>query len=215
MIPRPVVIAAALALAAVPPLVAQAPLMSPDMIVPPGFGSLRQDDIQLTFRTSTLEIRFLPLDPRTGNLLANDAYQSFKQLLLNNRARIDSVARLRGISQPGIAYVSFFGLAPGAFYDAESLALTVRSRLFRPMGVVPYTPGFLEQRLDPREVKSAFYLFEEAIPVLEPFEVQYQNQFTGQWQDKLSKINGERQRVALRATKAGAMDSAVKPAGAR
>ena len=81
--------------------------------------------------------------------------------------------------------------------------------------IVPYTAGFMEQRLDPREMQSAFYLFEEAIPVLEPFQLQYQNQYLADWEAKLSRINGERQRVALRAAKAGALDTTVKPAGAR
>jgi hypothetical protein len=213
MIPRVVVVAAVLAVTGVP-LAAQAPVVSRDVAVPPGYGSLRQDDIQLTLRTPTLEIRFLPLDPRTGNLLANDAYTSFRKLLLDNRARIDEVARSKGISQPGVVYVSFFGLAPGASFDAEVLAIVVRNRLLRPLGIVPYTPGFLEQRLDARQSKSAFYLYEEAVPVLEPFQLQYQNQYTADWDPKLSRINGERQRVALRAAKAGAMDSTVKPAGA-
>jgi hypothetical protein len=197
------------------PLAAQTPVISPDVATPPGFGTLRQDDIQMTLRLETIEIRFMPLDPRSGNLLAPDAYNSFRKLLLDNRARIDSLARARGVSQPGIAFVSFFGLAPGAFYDAELLAITVRNRLLRPLGIVSYTPGFMEQRLDPREMKSAFYLFEEAIPVLEPFTLVYQGQYMAEWLSKLSRINGERQRVALRASKAGALDTAPKPAEAR
>ena len=64
-------------------------------------------------------------------------------------------------------------------------------------------------------MRSAFYLYEESIPVLEPFSLQYQNQYTSDWTTKLSRINGERQRVGLRASKAGAMDTAVKPASAR
>lgn len=192
------------------PLAAQTPVISPDVATPPGFGTLRQDDIQMTLRLATLEIRFMPLDPRSGNLLAPDAYNSFKKLLLDNRARIDSLARARGISQPGIVFVSFFGVAPGAFYDAEALAITVRNRLLRPLGIVPYSPGFMEQRLDPREMRSAFYLYEEAIPVLEPFSLVYQNQYTAEWLSKLSRINGERQRVALRAAKAGALDTTAK-----
>ena len=217
MRPRPSVVLALLALATLPPgrLAAQNPIVNPDMVVPPGYGSLRQDDIQMSLRLATIEIRFLPLDPRTGNLLANDAYQSSRKLLLDNRGRIDSVARARGISRPGIAYVSFFGVAPSAFFDAEALAIVVRNRLLRPLGIVPYTSGFLEQRLEPRDVKSAFYLFEEPIPVLEPFQLQYQNQYQAEWESKLSRINGERQRVALRAAKGGAIDSAVSPAGVR
>jgi len=197
------------------PLAAQTPVISPDVATPPGFGTLRQDDIQMTLRLATIEIRFMPLDPRSGNLLSPDAYNSFKKLLLDNRVRIDSLARARGISQPGIVFVSFFGVAPGAFYDAEALAITVRNRLLRPLGIVPYSPGFMEQRLDPREMRSAFYLYEEAIPVLEPFSLVYQNQYTAEWLGKLSRINGERQRVALRAAKAGALDTTAKPAVAR
>ncbi|MCU0620994.1 MAG: hypothetical protein MUC69_05770 [Gemmatimonadales bacterium] len=186
-----------------------APLLTPEASIPPGFGTLRQDDIQLVLRTPTLEIRFLPIDPRTGNLLAPDAYTSFRKLFLENRSRIDSVARMRGASQPGVAFVTFFGLAPGAFYDSEVLTLVIRNRLVRPTGLVPYTPGFLEQRLAPRESKSAFIVYEEAIPVLEPFQLQYQAQFTSDWTGKLSRINAERQRVALRAAKAPARDTLV------
>jgi hypothetical protein len=215
MISRVAVVVAATCALAAARLAAQAPILSPDVATPPGFGTLKQDDIQMSLRLTTLEIRFMPLDPRTGNLLAPDAYASFKKMAVDNRARIDSVARARGISTPGIVFVSFFGLAPGAFYDAESLAIIVRNRLLRPMGIVPYTPGFMEQRLDPREMRSAFYLYEESIPVLEPFSLQYQNQYTSDWTTKLSRINGERQRVGLRASKAGAMDTAVKPASAR
>jgi hypothetical protein len=196
-------------------LAAQTPVLSPDAATPPGFGTLRQDDIQMTLRLPTLEIRFMPLDPRSGNLLAPDAYNSFRKLFLDNRARIDSVARARGISQPGIVFVSFFGVSPGAFYDAEALLITVRNRFLRPLGIVPYSPGFLEQRLEPREMRSAFYLYEEAIPVLEPFSLVYQNQYQAEWLGKLSRINGERQRVALRASKAGALDTLPKPAGTR
>jgi hypothetical protein len=201
---RPFALLAALALAAAPLAAQGAPLLTPETAVPPGFGTLRQDDIQLVLRGPQVEIRFLPLDPRTGNLLSPDAYKSFRQLLIENRERIDTVARNRGISQPGIAFVSFFGLTPGAFYDAEVVNLVVRNRLIRPIGIVPYTPGFSEQRLEPREVRSAFYLFDEAIPVLEPFSLQYLNQYNADWGDKISRINAERQRAALRAAKAGA-----------
>lgn len=204
---------AAFAALVAPPARAQAaPMLTPETTFPPGLGVLRQDDIQMVLRTPTLEIRFLPIDPRTGNLLAPDAYQSFRTLLVENRARIDSVARIRGASQPGVAFVTFFGLAPGAFYDSEVLVLVIRNRVVRPTGLVPYTPGFLEQRLEPRQSRSAFIIYEEAIPVLEPFQLQYQAQYTADWQSKLSRINAERQRVALRAAKSPTRDSMAAPA---
>jgi hypothetical protein len=163
-------------------------------------------------RTTSVEIRFMPLDTRVVNLLANDAYASLSQLVERNRLRIDSVARERGVSRPGLAYVSFFGIQSGASFDAQVLSINFRGRLLRPIGIVDYTPQFSEGRLEPRQLVSAFYLFEEQIPVLEPFQIQYY-QNVSDWGGRLSSINSARQRVALRASKAPTVrDSAVAPA---
>jgi hypothetical protein len=177
------------------------PLPAAEQTVPPGFGSLRQDDLILKLRTPALEIRFMPLDSRVGNLLGTDAYQSLSGLLEANRPRIDSVARDRGVSRPGVAFVSFFGIQAGAFFDADVVAILFRGRLLRPIGVVPYTPQFSGGRLEPRQLVSAFYLFEEQIPVLEPFTLQYSNA-SADWSSRLQLINRERQKVLARAYRA-------------
>lgn len=176
------------------------PLPPAEQVVPPGFGSLKSDDLTLRLRTGAFEIRFLPLDTRVVNLLANDAFAALSQLVDQNRARIDSVARDRGVSRPGLAFVSFYGLQAGANFDAAVLTISSRGRLLRPIGIVPYTPQFSEGRLDPRQLASAFYLFDEQIPVLEPFQLQYYAALAD-WGSRLSSINSERQRVAARAYK--------------
>lgn len=177
------------------------PLPAAEQTVPPGYGSLRQDDLILKLRTPALEIRFMPLDSRVGNLLGTDAFQSLSGLVDQNRSRIDSVARERGVSRPGVAFVSFFGIQNGAFFDSDVIAILFRGRLLRPIGTVPYTPQFSGGRLEPRQLVSAFYLFEEQIPVLEPFTVQYYAS-TADWGSKLSLINRERQKVLARAYRA-------------
>lgn len=177
------------------------PLPAAEQTVPPGYGSLRQDDLILKLRTQALEIRFMPLDSRVGNLLGTDAFQSLSGLVAQNQPRIDSVARERGVSRPGVAFVSFFGIQAGAFFDADVLAILFRGRLLRPIGIVPYTPQFSGGRLEPRQMASAFYLFEEQIPVLEPFQVQYYGA-VAEWNSKLSLINRERQKVLARAYRA-------------
>ncbi len=189
------------ALSAAPSWSQSNPLPAAEQTVPPGFGSLNQDDLTLRLRTSTLEVRFMPLDTRVSNLLANDAYKSLSQLVERNRPRIESVARDRGVSRPGLAFVSFYGIQAGAFFDASVLAVLFRGRLLRPIGIVSYTPQFSEGRLEPRQLVSAFYLFEEQIPVLEPFQIQYYNS-AADWGGRLSSINSERQRVAMRAYRA-------------
>ena len=62
---------------------------------------------------------------------------------------------------------------------------------------------------------TAFYLFEEQIPVLEPFSLQYYQQYNTEWtSNRVAKINTERQSALLRSSKgvtATAKDS-VPPA---
>ena len=144
-------------------------LPSSEQVLPPGFGTLKQEDLQIALATTALEIRFTPLDPRVINLLAPDAYTAMAALVKNNRPRIDSAARVNAVSRPGIAFVQFYGLQPGANFDAQSLVLVFRGRLLRPISIIPYSQKFTDGRLEPRQLVTAFYLFEEQIPVLEPF----------------------------------------------
>jgi hypothetical protein len=177
-------------------------LPSSEQVVPPGFGTLKQEDLQIALATSAIEIRFTPLDPRVINLLAPDAYQAMAVLVKNNRGRIDSAARYNAVSRPGLAYVQFYGLAPGANFDAQSLVLVFRGRLLRPISILPYSPNFNDGRLEPRQQVTAFYLFDEQIPVLEPFSLQYYQQYNTEWtSNRVSKINTERQLALLRSSK--------------
>ena len=177
-------------------------LPSSEQVVRPGYGTLRQEDLQIALATTALEIRFTPLDPRVINLLAPDAYQAMAVLVQNNRPRIDSAARANAVSRPGIAYVQFYGLQPGANFDAQSLVLVFRGRLLRPIAILPYSQNFNDGRLEPRQQVTAFYLFEEQIPVLEPFSLQYYQQYNTEWtSNRVANINTERQRALLRSSK--------------
>ena len=64
-------------------------LPSSEQVLPPGFGTLRQEDLQIALATTSLEIRFTPMDPRVINLLSPDAYVAMAALVTNNRPRID------------------------------------------------------------------------------------------------------------------------------
>ena len=177
-------------------------LPSSEQVLPPGFGTLKQEDLQIALATTSLEIRFTPMDPRVINLLAPDAYTAMAALVTNNRPRIDSAARANAVSRPGIAFVQFFGLQPGANFDAQGLVLVFRGRLLRPIAIIPYSQKFTDGRLEPRQLVTAFYLFEEQIPVLEPFSLQYYQQGSTEWSsNRVAKLNNERQRVLLRSSK--------------
>jgi hypothetical protein len=171
----------------------------PVRALPPGYGTLSQNDLALRVRNDDLEIRFIPLDHRVTRLLARDAYQSILGLVETNRRGIDSVASRAGVSQPGLALVSFFGLRPDVHFDAQTLTLLIRNRVFRPIGTIPLTLRFTSGQLGVRDQASAIYVFEESIPVDDSFTLSYGALTSGDWQDKQSTLERERARVAARA----------------
>jgi hypothetical protein len=166
--------------------------------LPPGYGSLTQNDLSLRMGNEDLDIRFVPLDPKIMPLLARDAYQSLRSLVESHRRAIDSVAARAGVSQPGLALVSFFGQRPDVRFDPQILTLLIRNRVFRPLGLIPLNPRFTSQQLGVREQASAIYLFEEDIPVDDSFTLSYGAMTSEDWQRKLPILDRERARVSAR-----------------
>ena len=167
--------------------------------VPVSYGTLNQNDLALRVRNEDIEIRFIPLDPLVTRLLANDAFQSLRSLVVTKRRAIDSVAARAGVTDPGLALVSFFGLRPDTRFDPQTLTLLIRNRVFRPLGVIPISPKFTSQQLDAREQASAIYLFEEDIPVNDSFSLSYGSLTSEDWQTKQPILDRERARVSARA----------------
>jgi hypothetical protein len=168
--------------------------------LPAGYGTLTQNDLALRLSNDDLEIRFIPLDHRVTRLLARDAYQSLLGLTDSHRREIDSVGSRAGVSQPGLALVSFFGLRPDVRFDAQTLTLLIRNRVFRPIGIIPLNPKFTSGQLGIREQASAIYLFEEDLPVSDSFTLSYGGLTSEDWQIKLPTLDRERARVAARAS---------------
>ena len=167
--------------------------------IPPGLGTLSQDDIALTMRQEELEIRVVPLDERVLRLLTPDSYRSLHDLAQQRSPQVDSVSRQNGVSLPGIFLVTFFGRRQGARFDPQNLNLQVRGQLFRPIGVVPYSSNFNSQQLDQRQQATGLILFEEPVPVFETFTVSY-GVISDAWEGKLAKIQRERSRVLGRSS---------------
>ncbi|HEX7337096.1 MAG TPA: hypothetical protein VF252_07805 [Gemmatimonadales bacterium] len=182
-----------------PALPIQAQTEKPVTAMTVSYGTLTQDALSLRIRNDDLEIRFVPLDPRITRLLANDAFQALRTLLETRRRAIDSVASRAGVTEPGLALVSFFGQQPDTRFDPQILTLLVRNRILRPLGVIPLNARFNSQQLGVREQASAIYLFEEEIPVNDSFNVSYGAQTSDDWQNKQVTLDRERARVASRA----------------
>ncbi len=158
------------------------------------YGTLNTGDIALRLRSSELEIRFVPLTDRITRLLARDAAQSLRGLVASQRDAIDALARENGLSDPGLALVTFFGQKDGARFDPGLVTLVAQGRFLRPVGVVPLTSRFSSQQLSVREQVSGIFLYEQAIPVDESFTVTYDTLTSDDWQRKLQLLDRERSR---------------------
>jgi hypothetical protein len=170
------------------------------------YGTLNQNDLALRVRNEDVEIRFVPLDAKVTRLLANDAFQSLRSLVETRRRSIDSVASRAGVTEPGLALVSFFGLRPETRFDPQTLTVRLRNRALQPLGIIPINARFTSHQLDQREQASAIYLFEEDLPVDDSFSLSYGALISEDWQTKQSLIDRERARVSAR-TRAGRPDT--------
>lgn len=161
----------------------------------PGLGQLNQDVITLRLSSGTLEVRIVPLEERLIRLLAPDAYQSLHLLLQSQRKRIDSIAAARGVREPGVALVSFYGLAPATRFDPAVLSISLRNQQYRPIGTVPLSPTFSNQQLDVREQASGLFVYERQLPTQEPFTVRYLDSTNDDWERRLTRLDSERARI--------------------
>ncbi|MFN2572525.1 MAG: hypothetical protein ABR537_13100 [Gemmatimonadales bacterium] len=167
--------------------------------IPPGFGSLRRDDVVMRMATSAIEIQVLPLDEQVIRLLAPDTYRSLNQLEYSKAADIADAAARGGTQNPTLVLVTFLGVVSDARFNPEDLNITSRGRLFRPIGIVPLSPTWGSNQLDARQQAVAIFLFEPGIGVREQLTVSYQGLSSEGWTRSLRLLDQERARVKARA----------------
>ena len=178
-------------------------LLAAQDTIPPGFGTLRRDDIAVRFATGTVEIQVLPLDEQVIRLLATDTYQSLTQLVKSRQDDINDAIQRAGVDRPTLVLVSFFGVVSQARFAPEELSVTSRGRLFRPVGIVPLSPTWSANQLDARQQAMAIYLFESGISLRESLTVTYQGIANDSWTRSLRQLERERARVLARAQGGG------------
>lgn len=180
------------------PADAQAPTgqQEPPLLVPAGYGTLRQDDASVQLRSGPLLIKVIPLDERVTRLLAPDTYERLRALA--NSRRAEAGARVGG-ANPELFLVSFFSYQPDVAFQSEDLQLTYQGRILRAAAILPVTGGFGRQRLDQQESQSAIYVFDEPIDYGQPFVVRYGFEQSDDWSRILPRLDLERAKVRARA----------------
>jgi hypothetical protein len=180
-------------------------------IVPVGFGTLRQDDIAVRVQlTGGLSVRALPLDESVIRVLSPDSYRALRDIVASRRTALDSLHRRFRLPRYSVWFVSFFAQEQGETrFSPLEFIITNTGRDFRPLDVVPLTPGFGEYRLRQREVQSALFVFDGQLDVNQPLSVIVETTEGGGWTDTLKRIDRERVLIRARANR-GTRDSLPK-----
>ncbi len=200
------------------PIVAQVPPVTPpagqagavgDTLdpnwVPTGFGTLRQDDVALKVSPANgLQVRAIPLDERVIRLLSPDSYRSLRELLTSKERDLLAVKERNRLPNYSIWYVSFFAQEQGETrFSPQEFIINNTGRDFRPLDMLPITPGFGEYRLKQREVQSALLIFDGQIDVNQPITALMESTpSVTDWNRVIQRIERERALVRSRAASA-------------
>lgn len=166
--------------------------------VPPGFGTLRRDEITVRLATDDVELQVLPLAESVIRLLAPDTYRSLHALVASRRAEIAAAVPV-GVRDPTLVMVTFFGVAPQARFTPEDVQLQSRGRVYHPLAIVPLAPNWSSLQLDLRQQAVAIYLFDEGISLRETLTVSYGTQRSDAWGRAVRLLDQERARAMARA----------------
>ena len=112
-------------------------------------------------------------------------------------AREDEVVgepRLPGHLRPGVDLGQ-----PVPDDGQRTRAMATHGRDFRPLEVIPLTPGFGEQRLRQNGRQDALYVFDRQVDVRQPLTLSYERARNDGWADVLPQIERERALVKSRA----------------
>lgn len=167
-----------------------------DPLVPPGYGTLRQDDVSLSLRFGELQVKVTPLAESVIRLTAPDTYRRLHGIAEGHR---EALVRQTVRPAPALFLVSFFSLAPDVPYEPEALAIVSGGIRHRPLAIRPVTPGWGAQRLDQRETRLAVYAFGEGVDLKTEITVEYQGVRDETWSRILTDLQAERERVRARA----------------
>ena len=164
-------------------------------LVPPGHGTLKQDEVTVSLRSGALLLKVTPLSETIIRLTAPDTYARLHGLAESRR----EAAAAETFGTPELFLVSFFSYQPDVAFQPQDLQLVRQGRLLRPLTIVPVTNGWGRPMLQQQESQSAVYAFEGPIDYDQPFTVRYDLVETDGWSALIPKLREERNRVESRA----------------
>ncbi len=170
------------------------------LLVPAGYGSLRQDDIALRVSQFGLQVRAIPLDETVIRVLSPDSYRAMHEIVASQLERLNAIQRRTALPRLSLWYVSFFAVEQGETrFSPMEFNISNVGRDFQPVDVIPLSPGFGSQRLRQREVQSGLYVFDGQVDVNQPLAIVYETARNDEWSLLLHRIERERALARSRA----------------
>lgn len=162
-------------------------------LVPPGHGTLKQDEITLSIRSGAVLVKVTPLDEGTIRMLAPDTYQRLTALRAAREQEAANVTRA-----PELFMVSFFSYQPDVMFQPEDVQLMYQGRVLRPSSILPLTSGWGQQQLDQQETQTAVYVFEGPIEYEQNIALRYGMEENDGWRAIAERLQMEKARILAR-----------------
>lgn len=169
--------------------------VSPETLLPPpGFGTLRQEEVSMALTSGDLQIMVTPLAEEVTRVTAPDTEQ-----------RLESMAAAhRSVGGSGSLFlVSFYSEQPNVRFLPEEVQLVSRGLRLRPATISPVTPAWGQRRLQQRGTEMAVYSFLGEVDLDTEVVLMYGLEQTRAWSTILPRIQAERVRARARAGGSG------------
>lgn len=163
----------------------------PSELLPPGFGTLRQDQVTMSLRSRDLEIQVTPLGEEITRVTAPDTYERLSGIASAHRPSAPVGSRL--------FLVSFFSNEAGVRFDPDEVQLLSRGFRTRALSILPVTPAWGEHRLTQQRTEMAVYAFPPDVDLEGDLVLVYGLEETTAWSSILPRIQAERGRARARA----------------
>jgi hypothetical protein len=189
-----------------------APIGQDALLVPAGFGTLRQDDIALRLALpGGLQVRALPLDESFIRLLSPDSYRAMTELRESKAADLTRLQQRTRLPSYALWVVNFFAQEQGETrFSPLEIVIRNAGRDFRPLDAIALTPGFGQYRLRQRETQSAILAFDGLLDPNQPLTMIVETAESGGWQAVLQRVERERALARSRANAAARRDSSAR-----
>jgi hypothetical protein len=169
--------------------------VAPETLPPPGTGTLRQDEVSVPLRSGALQIKVTPLSESVTRTTAPDTYRRLSGLA----GRFGPEAVRRSASDnPLLFLVSFYSESPDVPFVPEELQLISQGARFRPLVILPVTPGWGQRRVAQRGTEMAVYAFAAGVDLESSLVVAYGLVESSAWDAILPRVRAERARASAR-----------------